>query len=158
VINIIKLHAEGWLTTRELAARHGVLPGTVRGWARKGRIQAIRIPPDGRGRIFVKDPRWIRLDPSNSPDPSEWICILSQVHVAQLLNVSSRALRYMEADGRARPRLVGHRKFYSLSEVRRLLAQRQAGHKKVSRSERERSLLQWARRKLELTPEQHLKP
>jgi DNA-binding transcriptional MerR regulator len=151
----ITQQTEGWLTVKQLSALYGVLPGTVRRWAQKGRIQAIRIPPSGRGRIFVKDPRWIRLDPSSSSDPIESICVLPQIHVARLLNISSRALRYMEVDGRARPQLVGHRKFYSLSEVKRLLAQRQNGRARVTRSEREKALLQWARSKLELAPEQH---
>jgi DNA-binding transcriptional MerR regulator len=154
----IKQQTQGWQTVRELSALYGVLPGTVRVWAKRGWIQSVRIPPNGRGRIFVKDPRWIRIDPPSSPDLTESICILRQIDTARLLGVSSRALRYMEADGRARPRLVGHQKFYSVSEIRRLLAQRQTGRARVTRSERGRSLLEWARRKLELTPEQHLAP
>lgn len=32
-----------WLTTRELAARIGVTPETVRGWVRQGRVPVYRV-------------------------------------------------------------------------------------------------------------------
>jgi hypothetical protein len=140
--------AQRWIGTAEFCAIYGTSRQTVVRWAKQGRIQSIRVPPHARGRIYIRDPEWLRIDPPNSGDPSEWLCILRQCDVAHLLNVTPRALRYMEAAGKAKFRLVGHRKLYSLSEVRRLLAQRQNGRAAVTRSERDRSLLQWARWKL----------
>lgn len=149
---------ERWLSTAEFSAIYGTTRETARRWAKQGRIQAIRIPPRARGRIYIRDPKWIRIDTPNTGDPSEWLNILRPSDVARLLGITARALRYKETAGKANFRLVGGRKLYSLSEVRRLLAQRQNGREKVTRSERQLSLLRWAMWKLELAPQRHFLP
>jgi hypothetical protein len=141
-----------WLRTSEFCLKYGVSRCTARRWALEGRVAAVRIPPRPRGRIYILDPQWIRIAPSRSNDPVEDLCILRQCDVALLLGVTARNLRYMEGAGRAKFRLVGHRKLYSLSEVRRLLARQQNGREKVSKGERQASLLRWAVSKLKSTP------
>lgn len=121
----------------------------MRRWCKERKVEFIRIPPRERGRIYILDPGWVKIDPPVSGDPAEWLCCLRQCDVALLLGITTRALRYMEVAGRAKYRLVGHRKLYSLSEVRRLLAQRQNGREKVTRSERRMSLVDWAKWKLQ---------
>ncbi len=139
-----------WVSVAEFCAIYGTSPVTARRWARLGRIKFIHVPPRKWGRLFILDPHWVRLDPPTSADPSEWLCVFRQCDVALLLGISSRALRYMENDGRAKFRLVGHRKFYSLIEIRRLLAQRQNRRKCTTRSERQMSLVRWAASKLKI--------
>lgn len=142
-----------WLSIAEFSAIYGTTPWTARRWAKQGKVKFIRVPPQGRGRLFILDPKWTRIDPApTSADPSEWLCILRQCDVALLLGITPRALRYREVAGRAKYALVGHRKLYSLGEMRRLLAQRQTGREKVTRSERQMSLLRWARWKLDSSP------
>jgi len=136
--------APRWLRTLEFCALYGVTPWTARRWAKQGRVSFVRMPLSDRGRFLILDPQWTRLDPPTASDPSEWLCVLRQSDVARLLGITARGLRYLEAAGKAKFRLVGHRKLYSLSEVRRLLAQRQNGREKVTGSERRISLLRWA--------------
>lgn len=142
-----------WLRTFEFGIIYGVTPATARRWARQGRVQFAQVPPHARGRIFILDPQWTVIDPPSSSDPSEWLCVLRQCDVARLLGITPRGLRYIESSGKANYRLVGHRKLYSLSEMRRLLAQRQNGREKVTRSERQTSVFRWARSKLKLPPD-----
>jgi len=59
----------------------------------------------------------------------------------------------MEQDGRAKYKLVGHRKFYNIAGVRHLLAQRQTGREKMTISERSGALVDYARWKLGLPEE-----
>lgn len=144
-----------WISGREFRVRYAVSAPTVRRWIKKRKLTAIRIPPGVRGRVYVLDPQWITLDPGSSTDPVERLCVLRQADVARLLGITPRALRYRESSGAANYRLIGGRKLYSVSEVRRLLAQRQTGRQTVTRGERQVSLLQWARSRLESTPERH---
>ena len=65
-----------------------------------------------------------------------------------LLGITARRLHYLESAGKAHYRLVGHRKLYSISEVRRLLATRELGHKPVKRQEKRQGMLRWASRQL----------
>ena len=96
------------------------------------------------GKLFIFDPGWIQLDVSASDDPVEWLCVLRQVDVARLLHISARGLRYLEAAGKAHYRLIGPRKRYSISEVRRLLAARALGHEPRNRQESSAGMLRWA--------------
>lgn len=139
-----------WLSVAEFCAIYGTTPVTARRWARQGRVKFIHVPPRTWGRLFILDPRWVRVDPPTSADPSEWLAVFRQCDVAMLLGITTRALRYMETDGRAKFRLVGHRKFYSLIEIRRLLAQRQNRRRSTTRSERQLSLVRWAASKLKI--------
>jgi hypothetical protein len=139
---------ECWLRTSEFAAKYGVTVWTARRWAREGKVTAIRVPPGPRARIFVKDPGWVQVDLPSSSDPAEWVCIFSQREAALLLNISPRWLRYLESAGRAHYRLVGHRKLYSICEIRRLIAERTLGHTPRNRRERRAGMLRWAFQKL----------
>jgi hypothetical protein len=139
-----------WLSVLEFCAIYGTSPVTARRWARQGRVKFIHVPPRKWGRLFILDPHWIRLDPPTSTDASDWLCVFRQCDVALLLGVTTRALRYMETDGRAKFRLVGNRKVYSLTEIRRLLAQRQNRKRRTTRGERQMSLVRWAASKLKI--------
>jgi hypothetical protein len=133
-----------WFSTAEFCARYGVLQGTARRWARQGKITSIRIPPAPRGKIYILDPVWLQIDTPSSADPAEWFCCLRQCEVAHLLGITPRALRYKEADGKAHYRRVGHRKLYSVQEVRRLIAQRAVGNGRRSQRETCQGMLCWA--------------
>lgn len=149
-IEATEQHIRRWISTGEFCARYGVSPQTARRWCRQGRLKFVRVPPRPHARLLILDPEWIQLDAVTPGDPSEWLTVLRQCDVARLLAVTPRALRYMEAAGRARYRLVGHRKLYSLGEVRRLLAQRQNKRENVTRRERREGLLGWATSRLNL--------
>jgi DNA-binding transcriptional MerR regulator len=137
-----------WISAREFSIRYAVSAPTVRRWIKLGRLTAFRRPPGPRGRVYVLEPNWMIIDPGTATDPAEWLCVLRQADVARLLGVTTRALRYMEAAGKAQYRVVGGRKLYSVSQVRLLLAQRQQGRSKVTRKERREALLRWAKSKL----------
>jgi hypothetical protein len=141
--------SRNWMSTREFSAKFGVSVWTARRWAREGRVTARHIPPGSRTRVFILDPGWTQIDTPSSLDPSEWACALRQVDVARLLGISARALRYKETANKAHYRLVGHRKRYSIQEVRRLIAERSLGHKPRSRQEGNMAMLRWAFGKLQ---------
>jgi hypothetical protein len=104
--------------------------------------------------MLILDPCWNVIDPRpTSNDPIEWWCGLRQCDVAELLDITPRTLRNWESAGKTNYRLIGRRKFYSISEVRRLLARRQTGREEVTRNERQRALLDYARWKLGLPTE-----
>ena len=133
-----------WFSTAEFSAWYGTTTWTARRWVREGKVTAIRVPP-ARGRIYILDPGWLQIDTPTSTDPAEWFCCLRQCEVATLLGITARALRYMESAGKARYRLVGGRKMYSVSEVRRLTAERKLGHRPRNRQEAREGMLRWAR-------------
>jgi hypothetical protein len=144
-IDTIKQHPQRLLGAAAFCARYGVTQRTARRWAMLGRVKSIRIPPVARGKLFFLDPGWIQIDTPTSADPVEWICILRQCDVAKLLGMTARGLRYLESAGKARFRLVGLRKRYSISEVRRLLAARALGHEPRNRQETSAGIVRWAR-------------
>jgi hypothetical protein len=136
--------ASCFLRTSHFCAIYGTTLATARRWAKQGKVQFIRVPPRPRGRIYILDPQWTLMDRPSSPDPTDWFCLLRQCDVARLLGISARMLRYMETAGKAHYRLVGHRKLYSLGEVRKLLARRLTGRDKPTKRERDRIMLEWA--------------
>jgi hypothetical protein len=136
------------MSTREFCATYGTTQWTARRWVREGKVTAIRVPAGPRARIFIFDPGWTQIDTPSSADPAEWLCVLRQCDVAMLLNVTPRWLRHLENSGKAHYRLVGGRKRYSLSEVRRLIAQRALGHSPRNRQEKNLGMLRWAFQKL----------
>jgi hypothetical protein len=135
--------------TREFCAKYGVTQWTARRWAREGKVTARHMPPGSRTRVIILDPGWTQIDTPPSADPAEWLCVLRQCDVAMLLNVTPRWLRYLENRGKAHYRLVGGRKRYSLSEVRRLIAERTLGHSPRNRQEARLGMLRWAFGKLQ---------
>lgn len=137
-----------WMSTAEFCDWYSVSPWTARRWAKQGRVKFVRVPPGPRGRLLILDPKWTEIDTTGSSDPIEWLCLLRQCDVAELLGITPRALRYMEAAGKAKFQMVGDRKLYNISECRRLLAQRQTGREEVTRNDRRRSLLDYAKWKL----------
>jgi hypothetical protein len=148
-IDAIKQLSRSWISTREFSAKYGVTQWTARRWAREGKVTARHIPPGSRTRVFILDPDWTQIDTPSSLDPSEWACVLLQRDVAMLLNISARWLRHLESTGKAHYRLVGHRKRYSIQEVRRLIAERSLGYKPRSRQEANLGMLRWAFQKLQ---------
>lgn len=144
-----QLEQPRWFSVAEFSARYGTTPWTARRWAKQGRVKAIRVPPGPRSRIFIADPGWTQIDQSTSKDPAEWFCFLRQCEVAILLGITPRGLRYLESAGRAHCRIVGHRKLYSVSEVRRLIAQRALG-RGSRKQETRQGMLRWAAWKLGL--------
>ena len=147
-IDAIRQRAQRWLSAAEFCARYGITTRTARRWAKQGRVKSVRMPPVSHGKLFILDPGWIQLDVSTSADPVEWICILRQCDVARLSHMSARGLRYLEAAGKAHYRLIGPRKRYSISEVRRLLAARALGHEPRNRQETSAGMLRWASEQL----------
>jgi hypothetical protein len=140
---------ERWLSVVEFSALYGTTRETARRWCRQGRVKFIRIPPRPHARILILDPNWSQVDAVTSDDPCEWITVLQQRDLAALLGISARAVRYKEARGEVRYKLVGGRKRYSISEARRLLAERALGRKPLNRREASLGMLRWAYRKLQ---------
>jgi predicted site-specific integrase-resolvase len=143
--------AQRWIGTAEFCARYGVSRPTVSRWAARGWVRSARIPPSGRGRLVILDPGWLDPDWRPSTDPESFY-LLRSIDVARLLGITSRGLRYWESAGKTKFRLIAGRRRYALSEVRRLLALRQKGCEKVTRSERQQSLMRWATWKLKSPP------
>jgi hypothetical protein len=143
-MNRTKQPERRWFSVAEFCAKYGVLRGTARRWARQGKVSSIRVPAVPRGRIYILDPQWTQIDAPTTGDPSDWYCCLRQCEVATLLGVTARGLRYMESAGKARYRLVGHRKLYSVSEVRRLITQRVLGHNPTNQRKKRHGMLRWA--------------
>ena len=141
--------AERWLTVAAFSALYGTTRETTRRWCRQGRLKFIRIPPRPYAKLLILDPKWSQVDAVTSEDPSEWIAMLRQCDIAALIGVSARAIRFMEAKGQVRCKIVGGRKRYSLGEVRRLLAERALGRKPRNRREASLGMLRWAYRKLQ---------
>ncbi len=143
-MNTTKQPDRRWFSTAEFCAKYGVMPGTARRWARQRKVTSIRVPATPRGRIYILDPVWLQIDAVTTGDPSEWYCCLRQCEVALLLGITARGLRYLESAGKAHYRLVGARKLYSLSEVRRLIAQSAIGNGRRNQQETRRGMLLWA--------------
>jgi hypothetical protein len=143
-----QLEGRRWLRVAEFSALYGVMPGTARRWAKQGRVTAIRVPPGPRARIYIVDPGWTQFDAPTSQDPAEWFCFLRQSEAAALLGITARGLRYLETAGKAHYRLVGHRKLYSVSELRRLIAQRTLMRRSGNSQEKRRAILRWAHSQL----------
>ena len=147
-MNVKEQITERWITVAEFSARYGTSPETTRRWCRQGLLKSIRIPPRPHARLLILDPNWSQIDAVTSEDPSEWIAMLRQCDLAALIGVSARAIRFMEAKGKVRYKIVGGRKLYSISEARRLLAARALGYSPRSRQEKRQGVLRWAFGKL----------
>lgn len=148
-VDAVKQRSGSWISTREFSAKYAVTEWTARRWVRQGKVTAVRVPPGPRARIFILDPGWTQIDCPSSPDPAEWLCALNQRDAAMLLSISPRWLRHLESTGKAHYRLVGHRKRYSVQELRRLIAERSLGHKPRNRQETHLGMLRWASQKLQ---------
>jgi len=149
-MNSIGQAQQRWIGTREFSIRYATSRPTIARWAKQGRIRTVRIPP-GTGRMLILDPEWLDPEWRPSTDP-ESLYLLRSVDVARLLGITPRALRYWESAGKTKFRLIGGRRRYRLSEVRRLLAWRQTGREETIRNERQQSLLRWATWKLKSPP------
>lgn len=148
-IEAIKHLSQSWISTREFSAKYGVTQWTARRWAREGKVTARHIPPGSRTRVFFLDPHWTRIDTPDSADPAEWLCVLRQCDVAMLLGITPRWLRHLESTGKARYRLIGNKKQYSVQEVRRIVTERALARSPQNKQEKRLAMVRWAFQKLQ---------
>lgn len=119
-----------WLTIRLLAIKYGMNRKTAKKWvAGQGRdcyrLTIIQTPAGPR----ILDPQ-LELPPHRTAEPDEMF-IYRASEVATLLGLTKRRVNQLAEKGRIRCRVYGKKeRFFSLSEVRRLLAAR----RKLSKS------------------------
>jgi excisionase family DNA binding protein len=68
--------------------------------------------------------------------------------VAAVLGVVPNTVRKMVAQGRLKAILVGSQRRFTISEVRRAIAERMLGHKPRSSRETSKGMIQWGRGRL----------
>jgi len=136
-----------FITIAEFCSRYRISERTVWNWVKRGRLEAVR---DAGGRILrLIDPQWPVLDASDDPDLLRRIAILKSSEVAALLGVLPGSVRKMASEGRLAAVWVGSQRRFSLSAVRKAIAQQALGGRKPRNSkERSAGIVRWARLQL----------
>ena len=130
------------ITIAEFCRCYRVSERTVWNWVKRGRLTAVR---DSGGRILrLIDPQWPILDQSGDPDLVMRLAVLKPRDVAALLGVLPSAVRKMASEGRLKAVWVGSQRRFSLSEVRRAIAERTLGRKPRNPLEKSLGILRWA--------------
>lgn len=145
-----KTHAR-WLSVRELAAKYGMDRKTVRSWiAGHGkhvyRLTVIKTPAGMR----ILDPQ-LELPPHRTA-PVEELFIFRASEVAALLGATKRAVNFMAERGQIRFAVYDGKRFFPLSEVRRLLSTRGSPRRGLRHAQtsggKTSGMVSWARQKL----------
>jgi predicted site-specific integrase-resolvase len=142
--------ADRWLTTTEYALKYGLHGTTVALWARQGKIKAVR-----KGREWcVYDPGIFEVaNPNLRVVTSEdLIPLVRGEEAAELLGIPTRTLRYHAQHGEVGFRLQGHRRRYSIQDIRDLMAFRAYNRTRVPRKEKRLTVMKWARLRLGMKP------
>jgi excisionase family DNA binding protein len=131
-----------FITIGEFCSTYRISSRTVWNWVKSGRLIAVR---DSGGRILrLIDPGWPILDQSGDNDLVMRLAVLKPRDVAALIGVLPSTVRKMASDGRLRAFWVGSQRRFSLSEVRRAIAERTLGHKPHNHREKNLAILKWA--------------
>jgi len=135
------------ITIAEFCRCYRVTERTVWNWVKSGRLVAVR---DSGGRILrLIDPQWpIFDDKSGDPNLVMRLAVLKTRDVAALLGVLPGTVRKMASEGRLRAVWVGSQRRFSLSEVRRAIAERALGRRPRNPQEKNLGILRWAARQL----------
>jgi hypothetical protein len=151
------------LTLREFCTIYRTDKRTVKRRVRAGQLEGVWKPTqvgNKMPRLFIVDPGWQRaILAHNIKQGKDFavddVYILRGYHVAQILGVTPRAVRYMAQDGRlgwAKAGMRGnHHRRYSIADVRRLIAMREKGSyqkRRPTRKEMDAAVLKWARGRL----------
>ena len=112
-----------WLSPRQLAVKYSMSDKAARKWvAGQGkdsyRLQVIKTATSKR----ILDPQ-LAFPPHRTAPPDKMF-IFHASEVAMLLGVTRRAVNLMAELGQVRFTIYGSRKFFPLSEVRRLISTR----------------------------------
>lgn len=135
------------ISIREFCAAYRVTKRTVWNWVKNDRLVAVR---DSGGRILrLVDPQWPILDDqSGDSNLVMRLAVLKPRDVAALLGVLPATVRKMASEGRLKAVWVGSQRRFSLSEVRRAIAERTLGRRPRNPQEKNLGILRWAARQL----------
>ncbi|MCI0719184.1 MAG: helix-turn-helix domain-containing protein [Acidobacteria bacterium] len=114
-----------WLTPLQLAVAYGLSRRTVYEMVRRGQLVSFRM---GR-QLRIGDPGWFYQN--LQPDPAEDVGALLSCEVAAVMEVQPQSVRKLARRHRIGYRTVRGRRLYSLNDVRRLLAARAMGHRRL---------------------------
>jgi hypothetical protein len=139
-----------WLTLFDVCAELRLGARAVLAMVRRGQLVGYRLPRSGRN----KGGQWRILDPGakfaryveESRRHLEHIPLLSSREVAELLGVSTAAVRQLKRRRQLRGSRVGVATLYTAAEVRRFLFKRERGSRQGNRRMYSPILADWARR------------
>jgi hypothetical protein len=140
------------LTFEEFAEKYSVSLQTVLRLVNQNSLQTVRV--DGILRVID---RW--ADPKTGTNSVEDVYILRGIEVAEILGITTRALRYLVSGGGKSGHMVvggqlpyvqiGRQKRYCLADVRRLIAKRMERKAGMRKGPRVRAaIVQWALERL----------
>src|ERR1700690_2752709 len=130
-------------TVPDYAARYRVSQKTILERISQNVLQTITI----NGILYVWD-RW--ADPATGTNTAEDFYLLRGVEVAEILNITTRNLRYLVRDGKIACVWARHQRRYSLADIRRYIASREeAKHgNPVKRNAVRAGIVKWALERL----------
>ncbi len=135
-----------WLTLNQFALLYGLSYDTAKKLVRRGQLPARRFGKEWR--IFDEGMK-LAIGPMRN---SEDMFMLRTPEVADLLGISTDGVKKLRKRGSIKFRVLGGRRFYTLSEVRRILAERQLGKRGVKKKDYRPGIVRWARKKLNQPP------
>ena len=130
-----------WLSGREICSELRISPAVLKSMRKTGRIQYIKLGVSYRYRL----PEPSRL----APVPQlERIGMLTYDEMAEVLGITGTAVRVAVHEGRLYPLRIGKRRYFTILELRRTLAEREQrtgqGKRGVSKI-----IIGWVKRYLE---------
>jgi hypothetical protein len=142
--------AERWVSTKEFGAKYGLHPGTLYMWIRQKRVRFVKRDR----RIFIHDPGYLDniTTAPNEIKEIDRIPMLRGTELAKLLGITPRAVRYLAEHNQLGFRKIGHRRRYSVEDVRKIIAFRQNGHRSTNAKQRREVILQWVKQRLAQNP------
>jgi excisionase family DNA binding protein len=130
-----------WLSPLQFAVTFGLSRRTVYEMVRRGQLTTIRL---GR-QLRIAEPTTVY----GPPAPPEDLRMLLSCEVAGLLGVQPQSVRKLARRHRIGYRMISGRRLYSLSDVRRVLAARALGRRRLRPGQSvHEGMVNWARNKL----------
>lgn len=130
------------MTVLEAELYLGRTDKTVRGMIARGELRGFKV--GRRWWVTLPEKFYVHL-PFTEP---EAFCFLRGTEVAQLLEITPRAVRKMAKDGRLEFEWIGKKRGYSVAAARKALAARLSGEKRPATRRSSQVIVEWARRRL----------
>ncbi len=135
-----------WITLRELCTDLGISDKTARRMIARGEMKGVKVGRQWR----VLLPEKLNLHVPFRGIEGFWF--LRGTEVAELLQISPRAVRQMAKSGRIEFEWIGKKRAYSVAAVRKALVARLSGGKRPSASHARQIVMEWAKRSLKGDP------
>ena len=117
---------------------------TVKKYIKQGDLKGFRLPG---GQWRIREPEWQTAPNTKQRRPADEIFLLKSAEVADLVEVTPRAIRLMAQEGRIDFEWIGGTRRFSLQSVRQAIALRIGGKRGRRRNQR-KAIVAWARQKL----------